>query len=158
MDCVVTPLKTLMVFSVHLNVQLKFYNLPNTDRQTKDVRLDILVRDKDNRIYNIEMQVADQDNLGRRMRYYLSKVDAHYTLEKNESYNDLKETYIIFLCNFDYPGQSRLRYVFHEYEDQDRSLMLPANSANQLAVASTLTMHSTKLKRSMITRKGGRRS
>ena len=144
MDCVVTPLKTLMGFSVHLNVQLKFYNLPNTDRQTKDVRLDILVRDKDNRIYNIEMQVADQDNLGRRMRYYLSKVDAHYTLEKNESYNDLKETYIIFLCNFDYPGQSRLRYVFHEYEDQDRSLMLPANSANPLAVASTLTMHSRK--------------
>ncbi len=28
MDCVVTPLKTLMGFSVHLNVQLKFYNLP----------------------------------------------------------------------------------------------------------------------------------
>ena len=28
MDCVVTPVKTLMVFSVHLNVQLKFYNLP----------------------------------------------------------------------------------------------------------------------------------
>ncbi|RAM09118.1 hypothetical protein DPF85_10190 [Limosilactobacillus fermentum] len=28
MDCLVTPLKTLMGFSVHLNVQLKFYNLP----------------------------------------------------------------------------------------------------------------------------------
>ena len=28
MDCVATPLKTLMGFSVHLNVQLKFYNLP----------------------------------------------------------------------------------------------------------------------------------
>ena len=28
MDCVVTPLKTLMGFSVHLNVQLKFYILP----------------------------------------------------------------------------------------------------------------------------------
>ncbi|MES4789311.1 DUF3923 family protein, partial [Levilactobacillus brevis] len=26
--CVVTPLKTLMGFSVHLNVQFKFYNLP----------------------------------------------------------------------------------------------------------------------------------
>ena len=103
--------------------------LQNSDRQTKDVRLDILVRDKGNCIYNIEMQVADQDNLGRRMRYYLSKVDAHYTLEKSKSYNDLKETYIIFLCNFDYPGQGRLRYVFHEYEDQDRSLMLPTNSA-----------------------------
>ncbi len=31
MDCVVTPLKTLMGFSVHLNVQLKFYNLPNSN-------------------------------------------------------------------------------------------------------------------------------
>ena len=30
MDCTVTPLKTLMSFSVHLNVQLKFYNLPYT--------------------------------------------------------------------------------------------------------------------------------
>ncbi len=29
MDCTVTPLKTLMGFSVHLNVQLKFYNLPS---------------------------------------------------------------------------------------------------------------------------------
>ena len=28
MDCTVTPLKTLMGFSVHLNVQLKFCNLP----------------------------------------------------------------------------------------------------------------------------------
>ena len=33
MDCVVTPLKTLMGFSVHLNVQLKFYNLPNAKRE-----------------------------------------------------------------------------------------------------------------------------
>ncbi len=33
MDCVVTPLKTLMGFSVHLNVQLKFYNLPITKKR-----------------------------------------------------------------------------------------------------------------------------
>lgn len=103
--------------------------LRNADRQAKDVRLDILVRDNKNRLYNVEMQVADKDNLGQRMRYYLSKIDGHYTLEKSKSYNDLKETYIIFLCNFDYPGQGRLRYVFHEYEDHDRSLMLPTNSA-----------------------------
>ncbi|TFZ15282.1 hypothetical protein E2P75_08765, partial [Limosilactobacillus fermentum] len=30
-NVVVTPLKTLMGFSVHLNVQLKFYNLPKKD-------------------------------------------------------------------------------------------------------------------------------
>lgn len=102
--------------------------LRNADRQAKDVRLDLLVRDQRNRIYNVEMQVADEDNLGQRIRYYLSKVDAHYALEKSKSYNALKATYIIFLCNFDYPGQGRLRYVFHEYEDHDKSLMLPTNS------------------------------
>lgn len=35
MDCVVTPLKTLMGFSVHLNVQFKFYNLPYTNNKLK---------------------------------------------------------------------------------------------------------------------------
>ena len=35
MDCTVTPLKTLMGFSVHLNVQLKFYNLPNHKKGLK---------------------------------------------------------------------------------------------------------------------------
>ncbi|MQB72013.1 hypothetical protein DN448_10160 [Lactobacillus reuteri] len=35
MDCTVTPLKTLMVFSAHLNVQLKFYNLPYTKNAGK---------------------------------------------------------------------------------------------------------------------------
>lgn len=102
--------------------------LRNTDRQAKDVHLDILVRDQRNRVYNVEMQVADHDNLGQRMRYYLSKVDAHYTLEKSKSYNELLLTYIIFLCDFDYPGQERIRYVFHEYEDHDKSLVLPTNS------------------------------
>ena len=41
MDCVVTPLKTLMGFSVHLNVQLKFYNLPITFKFESVKRLKI---------------------------------------------------------------------------------------------------------------------
>ena len=102
--------------------------LNNPDRESKDVRLDILVTDRDDRVYDVEMQIADEDNLGKRMRYYLSKVDAHYTLEKKKSYRDLKEAYIIFLCDFDFPGKGKLRYSYHEYEDQDRSSMLPTNS------------------------------
>ena len=106
---ILPELKIVEVQNLYVQRELR-----NADRQAKDVRLDILVRDNKNRLYNVEMQVADKDNLGQRMRYYLSKIDGHYTLEKSKSYNDLKETYIIFLCNFDYPGQGRLRYVFHE--------------------------------------------
>ena len=48
MDCVVTPLKTLMGFSVHLNVQLKFYNLP----YLKGVKLSV---QKDLKIDNLTL-------------------------------------------------------------------------------------------------------
>ncbi|AWD63174.1 hypothetical protein LWHH1689_1893 [Limosilactobacillus reuteri] len=39
----VTPLKTLMGFSVHLNVQLKFYNLPSDKGEKIDVHKTLLV-------------------------------------------------------------------------------------------------------------------
>lgn len=68
---------------------------------SKDVRLDVLVKDTDGRLYDIEMQVANNGNLGERMRYYQSRLDS-FALEAGHSYNDLKETYIIFLCDFDY--------------------------------------------------------
>lgn len=48
MDCVVTPLKTLMGFSVHLNVQLEFYNLP----YLKSVKLSV---QKDLKIDNLTL-------------------------------------------------------------------------------------------------------
>ena len=48
MDCVVTPLKTLMGFYVHLNVQLKFYNLP----YLKSVKLSV---QKDLKIDNLTL-------------------------------------------------------------------------------------------------------
>ena len=103
--------------------------LENEDRNAKDVRLDVLVMDgNEERIFNVEMQVVNKHNLDKRMRYYLSKVDAHYTLEPGQTYNNLKETYIIFLCDFDYFQKGWARYVVHEYVDQDKSLMLPTNS------------------------------
>lgn len=48
MDCVVTLLKALMGFSVHLNVQLKFYNLP----YLKSVKLSV---QKDLKIDNLTL-------------------------------------------------------------------------------------------------------
>ncbi len=41
----VTPLKTLMGFSVHLNVQLKFYNLPSTKVQSECRKENIILHE-----------------------------------------------------------------------------------------------------------------
>ncbi|WP_297815743.1 hypothetical protein [uncultured Lactobacillus sp.] len=32
-------------------------------------------------------------------------------------------------CNFDYPGKNRVRYSYHEYEDQDKTLRLPTGAS-----------------------------
>jgi predicted transposase/invertase (TIGR01784 family) len=99
--------------------------LNNVDRDSRDVRLDLLVKDEQGRIFDIEVQVANRHNLGKRMRFYQSQLDSHYTLEKGATYNDLKESYVIFLCDFDFFGRKKIRYSFQEYEDSDRTLKLP---------------------------------
>ena len=37
------------------------------------------------------MQITDQDDIGRRMRYYLSRIDLRYTLNRGKTYRDLKD-------------------------------------------------------------------
>ena len=53
MDCVVTPLKTLMGFSVHLNVQLKFYNLPKIIMQLKTNKKEVAKMSKSIKVKKI---------------------------------------------------------------------------------------------------------
>lgn len=124
LQIILPDIKIAKIENLYLQKQLE-----DSDRDSKDICLDVLVTDTHGRIYNCEMQVADHHNLGQRMRYYLSKADSHYALKKGSTYNDLKESYIIFLCDFDYLGKNRVRYSFHEYEDEDKTLMLPTSSA-----------------------------
>ncbi len=69
--------------------------------ESKSVRLDILVKDETGKLFNIEMQVVNQHNLPKRMRYYQSAIDVS-SLDKGAFYDDLNDTYIIFICMFDY--------------------------------------------------------
>lgn len=99
-------------------------NNPKRKDNSKEVRLDVLVTDHEGRIFNIEMQTTDQDDLGKRMRYYLSRLDLRYTLNKGKTYNDLKESYIIFLCSFKPKADDLFYSSYHNYCDQDRSKQL----------------------------------
>ena len=77
---------------------------------SKSVRLDIFVKD-DERIYNIEMQVVNNRNLPRRMRYYQDVIDLEF-LRKSDDYNLLKDTIILFICKFDPFNFKVSRYGF----------------------------------------------
>ena len=93
----------------------------------RGVRFDAIIEDDQERFYDVEMQVANQLGLGKRVRYYQAQLDQE-TLKKGEDYDDLRESYVIFFCAFDPCGQDRRLYQFHYYEDDDRQLRLPTNS------------------------------
>ena len=104
----------------------KQVEINNSERKNKakEVRLNVLVTDHEGRVFNIEMQTTDQDDIGRRMRYYLSRLDLRYTLNKGKTYRNLKDAFIIFLCNFKPKKDDKFYESYHTYSDQDRSKQL----------------------------------
>ena len=94
---------------------------------TRGVRFDAVVQDDQKRYYDIEMQVENTGDLGRRARYYQSQID-NETLMKGQTFHKLKESFVIFLCAFDPFSYGLRRYQFHQYEDTIRDLRLDTYS------------------------------
>ena len=76
----------------------------------RGIRLDVYIADSD-RVFDLEMQTTDKKNLGCRMRYYQSLIDAEL-LDKGANFNDLKESNIIFFCTFDPFRRGLPQYTF----------------------------------------------
>ena len=84
------------------------------DSDFKSVRFDVYASDEDEVSYDVEMQNDDARNLPKRSRYYQGEMDVT-SLKPGEDYNQLKPSYIIFICSFDPFGEGRYQYVFEEY-------------------------------------------
>lgn len=65
------------------------------------IRLDVTLADAAGTQYDIEMQVGRAYDLEQRIRFYQSSIDRR-TLEPAESYRQLRESYVIFVCTDDY--------------------------------------------------------
>lgn len=65
----------------------------------RSVQLDLYLKD-DARVFDVEMQVRKRADLAKRLRYYQSVIDTDI-LPKGSSYEQLRESYIIFLCAHD---------------------------------------------------------
>ena len=90
---------------------------------SKGIRLDVYVEDSQNRSFDLEMQIANSDNIAKRMRYYQGLIDGD-KLKRGQHYSTLGESYIIFICPFDRFKQGRHIYTFRERCDQDYNLIL----------------------------------
>ena len=78
---------------------------------SKGIRLDVHVDDGEGTVYDLEMQVKSHNWLPKRTRYYQSLIDLN-SLEKGMHYSKLNNSYVIFICNFDFFKRKRYVYFF----------------------------------------------
>ena len=67
----------------------------------RSVRLDVYAEDADGKKYDIEIQKGKAGELPQRARYYSSVLDARTSLKKNETFDRLPDSFIIFICSYD---------------------------------------------------------
>ncbi|MEH2929374.1 Rpn family recombination-promoting nuclease/putative transposase [Candidatus Ventrimonas sp. KK005] len=95
----------------------------NMDMDARSVRLDVYVKDEKEVVYDIEMQVSHTKELAKRSRYYQSMIDLQL-IDKGQLYDELKRSYVIFICPFDLYGKGRHIYTFENICKEDSSISM----------------------------------
>ena len=122
-----------------LNILLKGYfrigsiKLAITEKTIKNhpelkfVRLDVLAMDEADNSYDIEMQVVNRKNIGKRMRSYQVAIDM-FKMQKGMDYNALTNTMIIFITPFDPFGAGLPVYFFEQFARGNPSIKMDDGS------------------------------
>ena len=94
--------------------------------ESKGIRLDVYVSEPQ-RIFDIEIQTSIPPSLPKRTRYYQSLMDVDNLL-RGQSYAELKESYVIFICTQDPFGKGLPVYTFRNVCSEDGTLFLDDKS------------------------------
>ena len=111
-----------------LNIQIEKLEYPELQKsirtyyESKGVRLDVYVKDSD-KVFDIEVQNDSAISLPKRIRYYQSMVDMDCLL-KGQDYSELKESFIIFICQYDPFTEGLPCYTFKNLCIQDKNTEL----------------------------------
>lgn len=111
----------------------------------RSVRLDIYARDEAEVGYNIEMQNTNKKNLAKRSRFYQAEMDIT-SLKHGEDYEQLKPSYIVFICTFDPFGKGLYKYTFESYckradvylEDETQRIFISTKGKDEADVSPEL--------------------
>ena len=94
--------------------------------ESKGIRLDVYVSDSE-RVFDIEIQTSIPPSLPKRTRYYQSLMDVDNLL-RGQSYAELKESYVIFICTQDPFGKGLPVYTFRNVCSEDDGIFLDDKS------------------------------
>lgn len=87
----------------------------------RSVRLDIKATDKSGKLYNIEVQRADDGACEKRARYYSAVLDTNFLLPKMD-FEELPETYVIFITEHDVLGRGLPLYTIERTVQEDSKI------------------------------------
>ena len=106
------------------------------------VRLDVLAEETGTkRRFNVEMQVKTEHALAKRSRYYHAQMDMD-ALFAGETYDQLTDTYVIFICDFApfdsqlyrYSVQNMVQETKETLNDGSRTIILSTKGKNKSEV------------------------
>lgn len=72
--------------------------------------MDAYAKDENNTRYDVEMQVLRKSAIQKRARYYHGQIDMEILLS-GLPYEELPDTYVIFICDFDPFNKKKYRYT-----------------------------------------------
>ena len=113
----------------------------------KGIRLDVYAKDQNNKRYNVEMQVKRDVALVMRSRYYHSQMDMEL-LAAGTSYEELPDTFVIFLCDYDPFGRGLYCYTCGMQCKEDASV--ECDDGCQTIYLSTKGKNAEKLPESLV--------
>ena len=94
--------------------------------ESKGIRLDVYVAEP-SRVFDIEIQTSVPPDLPKRTRYYQSLMDVDNLLH-GQSYAELKDSYVLFICTQDPFGKGLPVYTFENTCREERGLFLADKS------------------------------
>lgn len=116
------------LLEILLHIEIDHLEPPQTERtmqeglDSKSVRFDVYTKDS-SRIFDLEMQTVRKENLHKRSRYYQSIIDMD-NLNGGIDYDELKDTYIIFICLNDIFGKGLPLYSFENVCIENKDIKL----------------------------------
>ena len=113
----------------------------------KGIRLDVYAKDQNNKRYNVEMQVKRDVALVKRSRYYHSQMDMEL-LAAGTGYEELPDTFVIFLCDYDPFGRGLYCYTCGTKCKEDASV--ECDDGCQTIYLSTKGKNTEKLPESLV--------
>ena len=108
----------------HIEYKSDNHSLETTSDK-KSVRLDVYLKDENGTVFDLEMQNTRKDELPRRTRFYQSMIDIEH-LDAGASYDELPDSYIVFICTFDPYEAGFPKYEFRELCIENPSIELGA--------------------------------